>query len=234
MRRLLIDEQKKPVRVLERGERKAIHNQRTVLVLGDDSEVEAIREIFKVFVSRQRPPDAIATMLNSRQIPSPGPSAWTRSSVNAILRNEIYAGTMVWNKTSKKLNTRCIRNAPANWVRTEQAFEPIVPKPLFDQAQQIIHAAEEALLRRYSDADMLSKLMAQYRQYGTIRRRKAGLGVGHDHHRVRGREIPRGGKCAPDRSGLAFAGPPPGAGTCRTGIAQTPSCIAQTSTCASR
>ncbi len=168
MRRLLLDEQKQPVRVLKRGEHKAIHNQRTTLTLGDASEVEAIREIFKLFVSRHRPPDAIATMLNGRQIPSPGQSAWTRSTVNAILRNEIYAGTMVWNKTSQKLNTKIIHNVPAEWVRTEQAFEPIVPKALFDQAQQIIHAAEEILLRRHSDADMLSKLMAQYQQYGTI------------------------------------------------------------------
>ena len=130
MRRLLLDEQKKPVRVLELGEHKAIHNQRTTLTPGDDGEVETIREIFRFFVNRRRPPDAIAAMLNGRQIPSPGKSAWTRSAVCAILRNEIYAGTMVWNKTSQKLNTRIIHNVPANWVRTEDAFEPIVPKPL--------------------------------------------------------------------------------------------------------
>ena len=168
MRRLLLDEQKKPVRVLDRGEHKAIHNQRTTLTLGDAGEVDAIREIFRFFVNRRRPPDAIAAMLNSRQIPSPGKSAWTRSAVYAILRNEIYAGTMVWNKTSQKLNTKSIHNALADWVRTEEAFEPIVPKQLFDQAQQIIHAAEECLLRRHSDADMLSRLTALYRRYGTI------------------------------------------------------------------
>jgi DNA invertase Pin-like site-specific DNA recombinase len=102
MRRLLIDEQKKPVRVMERGEHKAIHNQRTILVPGSDSEVETIREIFKSFVNKHRQPEEIAAMLNDRQIPSPGKSTWTRSSVCAILTNEIYAGTMVWNKTDRR------------------------------------------------------------------------------------------------------------------------------------
>jgi len=168
MRRLLLDEQKKPVRVLERGEHKAIHNQRTTLTPGDTGEVEAVREIFRLFVNRRRPPDTIAAMLNSRQIPSPGKSTWTRSAVYTILKNEIYAGTMVWNKTSQKLNTKSIHNVLADWVRSEEAFEPIVPKQLFDQAQQIIHAAEESLLRKHSDADMLSRLTALYRRYGTI------------------------------------------------------------------
>ena len=168
MHRLLLDEQKKPVRVLIRGEHKAIHNQRTTLTPGDEREVDTILEIFKLFVNKHRPPDAIAAMLNQRQIPSPGKSAWTRSAVYAILRNEIYAGTMVWNKTSQKLNTKSIHNLPADWVRTEEAFQPIVPMPLFAQAQQIIHEQEEILRRKYSDADMLSRLNELYRQYGTI------------------------------------------------------------------
>ncbi|MEI6809589.1 MAG: recombinase family protein [bacterium] len=170
MHRLLLDEQKKAVRVLERGEHKAIHNQRTTLTPGDTREVNTIREIFRSFVNRHRPPDAIAAMLNKSQIPSPGKSAWTRSAVYAILKNEIYAGTMVWNKTSQKLNTKSIHNVLKDWVRTEEAFEPIVSKQLFDQAQQIINVAEESRLRKYSDADMLSKLTSLYRQYGTVNR----------------------------------------------------------------
>jgi DNA invertase Pin-like site-specific DNA recombinase len=168
MQRLLLDEQKSPVRVLVRGEHKAIHNQRTTLKPGDEDEVDTIREIFKSFVHKHRPPDAIADTLNQRQILSPGKRTWTRSAVYSILRNEIYAGTMVWNKTSQKLNTKSINNSPADWVRTEAAFQPIVSMQVFTQAQQIIHNAEEALRRKYSDADMLSRLDALYRQYGTI------------------------------------------------------------------
>jgi len=168
MHRLLLDEQKKPVGVLGRGEHKAIHNQRTTLTPGGEGEVNTILEIFKSFVNRNRQPSVIAAMLNDRQIPSPGGNAWSRSAVYAILRNEIYAGTMVWNKTSQKLNKKSTHNLPADWVRTEGAFEPIVPKPLFDQAQQIIQEAEERRLLALSPADMLAKLMALYLQYGTI------------------------------------------------------------------
>ena len=168
MRRLLIDEQKKPVRVMERGEHKAIHNQRTILVPGSDSEVETIREIFKSFVNKHRQPEEIAAWLNDRQIPSPGKSTWTRSSVCAILTNEIYAGTMVWNKTSKKLHVKSTHNPPAEWVRTEGAFAPLVSQQLFSGAQQLAKAAEERWLLQHSDADMLSKLTALYKQYGVI------------------------------------------------------------------
>lgn len=170
MRRLLLDEQKKPVRVLEQGEHKAIHNQRTTLTPGSDCEVDTIRDIFRFFVSKRRSPDDIATGLNGSHVPSPGRGAWTRSSVCAVLRNEIYAGTMVWNKTSKKLNAKSSRNPAADWVRTEGAFQPIVPRQTFDKARQMIREEEEDRLRRYSEADMLAKLTALYRRYGTINR----------------------------------------------------------------
>ena len=168
MHRLLLDEQKKPVRVLNLGEHKAIHNQRTTLVPGDDHEVDTIREIFKLFINKHLSNDDIAATLNQRQIPSPGKSTWSKSSVNMILCNEIYAGTMVWNKTSQKLNSKSVHNPPESWVRTEQAFKPIVSKEQFDLAQQIMREAEERLRKKYSDADMLARLHALYKQYGMI------------------------------------------------------------------
>ena len=168
MDRLLLDEQKEPVRVLKLGEHKAIHNQRTTLTPGDPHHVDTIREIFKLFVNKHLSPDDIAATLNQRQIPSPGQSVWTRSTVYMILRNEIYAGSMVWNKTSQKLKSKSMHNPLSDWVRTEQAFKPIVAKELFDLAQQIIKETEERLRKKYSDADMLARLNALYKQYGTI------------------------------------------------------------------
>lgn len=46
MHRLLLDEERNPVRVLKHGEHKAIHNQRVTLVPGDGCEVDVVQRIF--------------------------------------------------------------------------------------------------------------------------------------------------------------------------------------------
>lgn len=171
MKRLLLDEQRNPVRALEAGEHKAIHNQRVTLTLGDPKEVEAVRIIFNLFTHDGKHPDEIAVELNCGNIPSPGGASWSRSSVFAILRNEIYKGVNVWNKTSQRLQSRTKHNPYEEWIRIPDSFEPIVPPEIFDLAQGIIHAKETERLKKYSDEYMLEKLKSVYEQYGMVSRK---------------------------------------------------------------
>ena len=167
--RLLLDEQRKPVQVLKRGQRKSIQNQRVTLTPGEPDEVAVVKRIFRAFVRRKRSPKQIAATLNGKSIPSPGGRTWTPHSVRSVLTNELYAGTMVYNKTTQRLKSPSHANPKAEWIRTENAFPGIVDRKLFDAAQAMLLAVEEAHRVRYSPEGMLTRLRALYEEYGTVR-----------------------------------------------------------------
>jgi len=168
MSRLLLDEQRNPLRVLRSGEHKAIHNQRVTLVPGDKDQVETIQRIFSAVADDDKRQDEIARMLNDERIQAPGGGYWNRSSVTAILRNEIYAGTMIWNKTSQKMKSPTHRNPPDEWVRRDDAFEAVVPRHLFQLVQEILDAREEEFARRYLDEEMLRQFALIHDRYGVV------------------------------------------------------------------
>ena len=167
--RLLLDEQRQPIQVLDPGQRKSIQNQRVTLTPGCPDEITVTKRIFRAFVHQKKTPKQIAGLLNDDQIPSPGQSHWTAQSVQGILSNELYAGTMVYNKTTQRLKSPSRNNPKAEWVRAENAFPAIIDRNVFDSAQTIIRKTEEQRVIRYSDKDMLERLRALYAHFGTVR-----------------------------------------------------------------
>jgi DNA invertase Pin-like site-specific DNA recombinase len=167
--RLLLDEQRNPVQILERGQRKSIQNQRVTLTPGNPDEVAVVERIFKDFVKRKYAPKQIALLLNRQDIPSPGGCQWSSASVRSILENELYVGTMVYNRTTQRLKSASHHNPKEEWIRTENAFPAIIDRKLFDRAQEIIIESEEARRIKYSAEDMLERLRLLYEQYGTVR-----------------------------------------------------------------
>jgi len=167
-RRLLLDENRRPVQVLKPGQRKSIQNQRVTLTPGDKAQVTVVRRIFAMFVRRRRSPETIADTLNREAIPSPGGSRWAKGMVRTILTNEIYIGTMVYNKTSQKLQARTTRNPTAEWVRTPEAFEGIVDKGIYEEAQKMLEAEDAEHRRRHSPEGMLEQLKRLVDEYGIV------------------------------------------------------------------
>jgi hypothetical protein len=108
-------------------------------------------------------------MLNNEDVPSPGGSKWSESAIWTILRNEIYAGNMIWNKTSQKMKSPLHHNPEPDWIRAEDAFEPIVPKELYYLIQGIIKGRQQEKMRRYSREDMLARLKSLFDRYGIIK-----------------------------------------------------------------
>jgi DNA invertase Pin-like site-specific DNA recombinase len=143
LQRLLLDEQREPLNVLEPGQRKGIQNQRVTLVEGPPEEVDTIRRIFREFVELGYSEYRIAEGLNDDGIPSPGGRRWAAGSVLSRLRNEKYVGTMVYNQTSQKLKTPCHRNPPDEWVRTTEAFDGIIDAEQFEKAQESSSSANK-------------------------------------------------------------------------------------------
>jgi DNA invertase Pin-like site-specific DNA recombinase len=172
LHRLLVDEQRNPVQILERGQRKSIQNQRVKLVPGDKDEVRKIERIFADFVRKKKSPLEIATTLNEENIPSPGKKKWSSGSIRSILTNESYIGTIVYNKTGQRLLSKTKRNPKAEWIRNENAFPPTVNRKLFDQAQAIFKKQREEYFKKHSVEDMVSRLKSLYDRFGFVTARQ--------------------------------------------------------------
>jgi site-specific DNA recombinase len=73
----------------------------------------------------------IVRELNRKGIASPKNRKWGKTSLSVIIANEAYTGTIVWGRNSKR---------GLEPVRVEKACPIIIERPLFDKAQEMIHA----------------------------------------------------------------------------------------------
>lgn len=172
LRRLLLDEKRNPLQILEHGERKSIQNQRVVLTPGDEDQVKVIKRIFTDFVRKGLYPKDIASSLNEEAIPSPGNKKWLSESIRSILTNELYIGTIVYNKTGQKLLSKTKKNPKDEWICNEGAITAIVDSKLFDQAHAIFKEQREEYVRKHSVEDMVSRLKGLYNKNGLITARQ--------------------------------------------------------------
>ncbi len=136
MARELLDENKKPIRLLKRGEHKEISNQRVRFVPLNDETTETVGVIFSMFVEERADLPAIAATLNEWEIPSATGGLWDRDKVVRILMNETYTGARIYNKTWNRLRQGKRDNPRHQWVICRNAFSPIVSREMFDKAQE--------------------------------------------------------------------------------------------------
>lgn len=155
LRRMLVDQAGTTKGLLDRGQHKSIATDRVILVPGPDAEIEIIREVYQSFVEGSTERE-IAEQLNRRGIVSDLDRPWTRGSVHQLLINEKYIGNNVWGRTSFKLKSEHVRNAPQDWIRADGAFAKIVDIELFERVQRIIQSRSD----RLDDEQMLG-LLAQ-------------------------------------------------------------------------
>ncbi|WP_425619056.1 recombinase family protein [Anatilimnocola sp. NA78] len=154
LRRMLINQAGDPKGTLSRGEQKSLQTDRVILVPGPEQEQATIRWIYEQFTDKGKREAEIAKELNARGVVTDLGRAWTRSTVRQVLTNEKYIGNNVYNRTSFKLKKKHVRNTPDMWVRSNDAFEPIVSAAAFFIARGIIQERN----RRFSDEEMLARL----------------------------------------------------------------------------
>jgi DNA invertase Pin-like site-specific DNA recombinase len=97
LRRLLLDEQGQPRRLLKYQERKYLVTDHVVLQPGPIAEQRLIRNIFRQFVLEQKSALQIARALNSNGSTTQYGRPWTRRIIRTILTNENYVGMNVYN-----------------------------------------------------------------------------------------------------------------------------------------
>ena len=121
------------------------------------NEVEAtvVRRIFSEFTAGHSP-RSIARGLNGEGVPGPGGRAWSDTTIRGhaarrtgILRNDLYAGQLVWNKqrfvkdpwTGKRLARR---NPESEWVVHDVPQLRIVDRDLWQGVQSRLSAIYES------------------------------------------------------------------------------------------
>ena len=164
--RLLLNEKHDPVQSLAPGERKSIQNQRVVLTPGDKQEIETVQRIYHLFVEKGKSKTQIAKKLESKGYATTRKKRWHSSTVHAILTSELYAGTMVYNKTSSKLKSPRTLNPSEQWIKTPKAFEAIITSELFLKAQEILLEQRN----RYTPAEMTQRLRNMFDTHGFLLR----------------------------------------------------------------
>jgi hypothetical protein len=164
LRRQLIDRDRNPKGLLGRGERKSLQTDRVVLVPGPEREIEAVRHIYDLFVTKGNKEREIMEVLNGRGILGEHGRPWTRATVHQVLINPKYIGANVYNRRSYKLKHKRINNPKQMWIWRDGAFEPIVTASLFEQARTIIESRHSHL----SDQELLERLRQLLRLQGRL------------------------------------------------------------------
>lgn len=123
--------------------RHAHEKRRGGILLIVEDEAQIVLEIFERYAAGETP-RAIAADLNRRGVKPPRGKRWAASCIHGeaargsgILNNELYVGSIVWNKSRMVVNPNTgkrvsRRNAPVEWVRAEAEQLRIVPDELWD------------------------------------------------------------------------------------------------------
>ena len=130
-----------------RGERKIVEEQ-----------ADIIRRIMNDYVNGKSP-RAIALQLNKENVPGPSGKGWTPSTIHGnrrrgigILNNEIYVGTLVWNRQQFVKNPDTGKRVPrfnpeSEWIRAPVPELRIVDDKLWEK----VKAKQRALPNKKED-----------------------------------------------------------------------------------
>lgn len=130
-------------------------NDKHKLVIDEPAAI-VVRRIFELFNSGKGK-QAIAKILNREKIPCPSEykqlsgmkytngnrmeltKYWTYSTIHNMLKNEMYIGNMVLNKSIRKsVRGRAKKNDADNWIRVENTHEPIISKDVWNITQSLL------------------------------------------------------------------------------------------------
>lgn len=81
----------------------------------------------------------IAAVLNNEHIPTMRSSLWQYAIIRKILNNEVYIGNLVMNRTGNRTykDESKICKPQEEWIRIENAHEPIILPEVWQEVQQI-------------------------------------------------------------------------------------------------
>lgn len=122
----------------------------------DETAAEVVRRIFQMYVSGIGQ-NTIVKILNEEGVPCPSEykklcglnyhnsnrlestSYWTYSTVHKILKNEMYTGNMVQNKSFRQIcKTKAVSLPREEWIVVENTHEAIIDREMWDKVQELL------------------------------------------------------------------------------------------------
>jgi len=164
LRRQLLDQHGQPKAILARGERKSFQLERVILTPGPEMEVMTVRRIYHLFTVDHCSEAQIAVILNNEGIAAEEARMWTRATIRELLTNEKYIGNNLYNRTSTKLQRSRVVNKPGDWVRCNNAYQPVIDAEIFAKAQEIINQRDH----RYTDEELLQRQRDLLQKHGML------------------------------------------------------------------
>jgi len=164
LRRMLVTPDREPKQELSLGQRKSIATDRVVLVPGPANEVQVVREIYRMLIEEKLSVYAIARTLNDRGVQYQGNLKWNHGAVSTILTHPKYEGVHVFARTSSRLSSPCVSLPKTEWVVTPGAFEQIVDRETFANAQAVLQSRTV----NKSNEDILESLRALLEPEGRL------------------------------------------------------------------
>jgi site-specific DNA recombinase len=110
-------------------------NKQVVLKPNSDT-APVVRRLFQTRAKGASLRD-LAHKLNEDGIPGPSGGAWRAAAIVTILKNPVYIGQLVYNRTRKvgRNPSRVKHNPPSEWIITEGAHKAIVDRKTWDTVQ---------------------------------------------------------------------------------------------------
>lgn len=134
LRRMMVDKHGEDQGLIRFKEIKAFQSYRVNLVHGPEEEVEAVRDIFRLFAEEEISIRRIVKHLNDAGLETPYGNPISRSYVRGILTNRKYIGEFTYGKTETRFATGKKDLPPERWVVVKNAIPPIVSREVFDKA----------------------------------------------------------------------------------------------------
>ena len=131
-----IVEDGKVIEVLTEGKQKNIKDQKIKLIINKE-QIKAIKTIFVMFAKQGMSVHSIVTYLNNQSqfVPAMG-RMWSKSSIWRILHNEVYIGTLVYNRENgHKRHGKHKYNPQEEWVMVKNSHEAIIPIELWEMVK---------------------------------------------------------------------------------------------------
>lgn len=164
LRRVVISAVGQPKGLLGAGERKSMPTDRVTYAKGPDEEVAVIHRIYSMYLAKGMSDTGIARRLNCEGVVNEFGRSWSPYHVKQILTNDKYAGTLVFNRSTQRLKSSRRANAPASWVKVDDAFDAIVSREKLQEAR----AERNRRRRQWSDDEMLDALRQIFVEHGKV------------------------------------------------------------------
>ena len=135
LRRRLVDQNGADKGPLASGERKHLTTDRVILIPGPPEEVATVRWMYEAYAEHGLTINAIRDELNARGIRNQG-RPWSKETVRYVLTSPKYIGENYWGMSSGKLLGPRRPKPREQWIRCGGAFEPVVPRTLFEKVRE--------------------------------------------------------------------------------------------------